>query len=326
MVYTVFTELLHSRQGRRLPRRGAAQRKQTAAKSVERGDTMAKRDDLRTENKYRFFVFDDERFVDLNLYQFGWERCIPGHQFGPAARTHFLFHYIISGQGSLDTNGNTYTLKAGQGFLLCPGQVSTYIASTEDPWYYTWVEFDGLRARESMTLAGLGERQPIYTPASGGSRIQTFLMDIVDNHDKAPMRLVGLAMILLDEIVQTSKTRISQGDRSLRDFYMREVINYIDGNYRRDVSIEEIAENCGLNRSYFSRLFKECMGESPQRFLIHYRTAKAAELLKGTRLSIAEVSHAVGYENPLHFSRAFKKVYGISPNEYRRKHGYNQNP
>ena len=54
--------------------------------------------DIQTDNKVRFSVFHYERFVDLNLYQFGWEKCVPMHRFGPAVRNHFLFHYVISGR------------------------------------------------------------------------------------------------------------------------------------------------------------------------------------------------------------------------------------
>lgn len=282
---------------------------------------MPKHQDFQTDTKLRFHVFQDERFVDMNLYQFGWERCVPLHHYGPAIRNHFLFHYIISGKGTLDTNEQMYELKPGQGFLLCPGQVSTYSADDKDPWVYTWVEFDGLRARECMTLAGLSEQQPIYTPA-GANHIQEFMTGLLDHAEDSPLRQIGLGMILLDEIVQTSKTKISAGNRRLRDFYMKEAMSFIDANFRRDISIEEIAQACGLNRSYFGRLFKEAMGESPQQFLIHYRMNKAAELLKGSRISIAEVGSSVGYENQLHFSRAFKSVFGIPPMEYRRRNIY----
>lgn len=282
---------------------------------------MPKHQDIQTDTKYRFHVFQDERFVDMNLYQFGWERCVPLHHYGPAIRNHFLFHYIISGKGTLDTNEQMYELKPGQGFLLCPGQVSTYSADDKDPWVYTWVEFDGLRARECMTLAGLSEQQPIYTPA-GTNSIPELMNALLDHAEDSPLRLIGLGMVLLDEIVQNSKTKISAGNRRLRDFYMKEAMSFIDANYQRDVSIEEIAQACGLNRSYFGRLFKETIGESPQHFLIHYRMNKAAELLKGSKISIAEVGRSVGYENQLHFSRAFKSVFGIPPMEYRRRNFY----
>ena len=281
---------------------------------------MATQKPIQTESKVKFYVFQDERFVDLNLYQFGWERCRPMYQFGPAVRNHFLFHYIINGKGKLETSGQTFYLSAGQGFLLCPGQISTYYADEQDPWEYTWVEFGGLCARECMTLAGLSETQPIYTPRAGENRVQKYMLGLVDNHEKSPIRLIGVGMILLDELVQTSRTKIEVGNKRLRDFYIKEAMSYIDLNYSRDVSVEEIADACGLNRSYFGKLFKETMGQSPQQYLIQYRMTKASELLKATRISIAEVGRSVGYENQLHFSRAFKNVFGISPSQYRAKH------
>ena len=80
-----------------------------------------------------FTIFPSMNFVDLGLYQFGREDCAPAHSFGPAIRNHFLFHYILSGKGTLmwqDGKGkeNITHLKAGQGFLISPGQITTYVA------------------------------------------------------------------------------------------------------------------------------------------------------------------------------------------------------
>jgi hypothetical protein len=98
-----------------------------------------------------FTIFPSMNFVDLGLYQFGREDCAPAHSFGPAIRNHFLFHYILSGKGTLmwqDGKGkeNITHLKAGQGFLISPGQITTYVADDRIPWEYCWLEFDGLRA------------------------------------------------------------------------------------------------------------------------------------------------------------------------------------
>lgn len=279
---------------------------------------MASKEVPKSDIKVQFHVFRDERFVDLNLYQAGREQCTPSHLFGPAVRNHFLFHYILSGKGYLMA-GQEYHLQAGQGFLVCPDQITTYCADREEPWTYAWVEFDGLRARECMTLAGLSEQRPVYHAVAGENHVQEMMLELLNHANGAPIRLVGMGMILLDEIVQTSRNKIDMGSRPLRDFYVKEATNYIDANYQRDISVEEIARACGLNRSYFGRLFKETMGEPPQQFLMHYRMTKAADLLKGSEISIAEVGQSVSYLNQLHFSRAFKKVYGISPSEYRRK-------
>mgnify|MGYP000063761469 CR=1 FL=1 len=65
----------------------------------------------------------------MSLYQFGWEQCQPSHSYGPAARNHYLFHYVISGTGTLmadDTSGitQTYSVKSGQGFMIFPQQIT----------------------------------------------------------------------------------------------------------------------------------------------------------------------------------------------------------
>ncbi len=74
-----------------------------------------------------FSVFPSENFIDMGLYQFGWEQCDPSHSFGPAARNHYLFHYCLSGTGTLfATNAKglsiPYQIKSGQGFMLFPGR------------------------------------------------------------------------------------------------------------------------------------------------------------------------------------------------------------
>ena len=106
----------------------------------------------------------------------------------------------------------------------------------------------------------------------------------------------------------------------MSEYYIKEAINYIEQNFQNNISIEDIAAVCGINRSYFGKIFRSIVGQSPQEFLINYRMIKATELLKLTSLSIADIGSAVGYENQLHFSRAFKNVYGVSPRDWRNQH------
>lgn len=277
-------------------------------------------------NDLLFSVFPNENFVDIGLYQYGWEHCTPAHSFGPAARNHYIFHYVISGTGTLMADNSsgetiTYQVKSGQGFMLFPGQINTYIADTDFPWEYTWVEFDGLRAKEIVETAGLSPDHPVYHSHSADLRQKMMeeMLYISHNSQESPFHLIGHTWLFLDYFMRSTETVRMKQDGSIRDFYIKEALSFIEQNFQNDISIEDIAACCGLNRSYFGKIFHDTIGRSPQEFLISYRMTKAAELLKITALSIADIGNAVGYPNQLHFSRAFKNVYGMSPRNWRMK-------
>ena len=261
---------------------------------------------------------------EYTLYQYGWEQCASLHSFGPFVRNHFLFHYVISGRGCLHSDGpdgvtRYYDLGANQGFLICPGQVNTYYADKDDPWKYTWVEFGGLRAEEYLDAAGLSLAQPLYRPETvpQGEGVRDTMLYIADHSQASTLHLIGHLCLFLDGLIQSSATRRELHGTRLQDFYIQEAVNFMEQNYRRELTVEEIADVCRLNRSYFSKLFRENMGCPPQEFLIRLRLSKAAEQMQSTKASIGDISAACGYPNQLHFSRAFKKRYGVSPREWR---------
>ncbi|MBO4997735.1 MAG: AraC family transcriptional regulator [Lachnospira sp.] len=273
---------------------------------------------------FQFSIFPNENFVDLCLYQFGKEKTTPAHSFGPAARNHYLFHYVLSGTGLLladDANGNTrnYHIKSGQGFMIFPGQITTYISDKQIPWEYTWLEFDGLRVKEALSIAGLSVNEPVYRARLKDLRetMKEEMLYIVDNGKASPFHLIGHLYLFFDAMIRSITPEQNTNAKRLQDYYIREALTYIEQNFQNDISVEEIAKVCGLNRSYFGKLFKDATGKTPQQFLLSYRMIKATELLKLTKLSIGDISCAVGYDNQLHFSRAFKKLYDKSPREWR---------
>ena len=95
--------------------------------------------------------------------------------------------------------------------------------------------------------------------------------------------------------------------------------SFIEQNYALPITVEDMANRCNLDRSYFGKVFKDMIGQSPQDFLIRYRMSKATSLLTSTSLSIGDISVQVGYPNQLHFSRAFRNIYGMSPRQYRQQ-------
>lgn len=206
--------------------------------------------------------------------------------------------------------------------MLFPNQINTYIADQDLPWEYTWVEFDGLRAKEIVSTAGLSPDHPVYHAGSKDLRNEMmnemlYIARHPGSSSESPFHMIGHLYLFLDYFMRSAATvRMNQSGK-IRDFYIKEALSYIEQNFQNNITIEDIAAFCGLNRSYFGKIFHDTIGKSPQEFLISYRMTKAAELLKLTSLSVADIGNAVGYPNQLHFSRAFKNVYGTSPRSWR---------
>ena len=271
-----------------------------------------------------FSIFPNQNFVDLGLFQFGWERCAPAHSFGPAARNHYLFHYILSGTGTLmadDSKGvtQTYSIKSMQGFMIFPNQITTYVADRQLPWEYVWLEFDGLRVKSLLDTIGLSLDKPVYHARNKNLRedMANEMLYISRHKDESPFHLIGHLYLFLDYLLRSAADEQLEHGSKLREFYIHEALTYIEHNFQNEITIEDIAGVCGLNRTYFGKIFKEALGKTPQEFLLNYRMLKAAELLKLTSLSIGDIGLAVVYANQMHFSRAFKNNYGISPREWR---------
>lgn len=238
-----------------------------------------------------------------------------------------LFHYVLSGTGTLmATNSKgqnvNYQVRSGQGFMIFPGQITTYVADIQVPWEYVWVEFDGLRTTEILNVCGFSKDAPVYMAHSREARKKMVdeLIYISQNSEQSPFHLMGHFYLFADLLAQSVARPQPAATSKMSDYYIKEAINFIEQNFQNDISIEDVAAVCGINRSYLGRIFRTSTGHSPQEFLIHYRMTKAAELLKLTTLSIGDIGSAVGYENALHFSRAFKNVYGVSPRAWREQH------
>ncbi|HIR06463.1 MAG TPA: AraC family transcriptional regulator [Candidatus Copromonas faecavium] len=279
---------------------------------------------MKKNYSYKFDVFQNDKNIDITLFQYGWEQCAPMHSYGPAKRNHYLFHYIFSGKGYLssnDSSGDTklYKLESGQGFLICPGQVNTYYADEHNPWEYAWVEFDGVKALEFMEMAGLGYDHPVYRIKKREyfDFIRDEIMYIVDNPLHSPINQIGHLYLFFDGLIRGSAVQKPVQPQKMKNSYIKEAISFIELNYSSPITVEDIANYCDLNRNYLGRIFKESMNQTLQHFLMYYRMNRASELLKYSDLTINEIGKCCGYPNQLHFSRAFKNIFGIAPNYWR---------
>lgn len=261
--------------------------------------------------------------LNSNMYQCGTEKCKPNHFYGPAVRDSFLIHYINEGKGIFQIGDTIYNLSKGQGFLICPGIVTFYQADSKDPWSYSWVGFRDIKAEEYLKQANLSLENPVFTYTKDDFVADCFkgMLEIQNMNKAREIRMLSLLYLFLSQLIENNDSfNLNSGMKSRKEQYVYKMVEYFELNYSRKIRISEMANHIGLDRSYMGSIFKDFFNTSPQNYLMNFRINKACELMLNSKLTIGDISRSVGYEDPLLFSKTFKKVKGTPPKKYREKY------
>ena len=113
------------------------------------------------------------------------------------------------------------------------------------------------------------------------------------------------------------KPKISEYTGGLAKYKLQTAIAFINENLDRDLKLSEIAGLFAMSPYHFARMFKQSIGLAPHQYLVKQRMEKAKELLRHSKLAIADIGYLVGYKNPSHFSRVFRKHIKLTPKAYR---------
>lgn len=272
----------------------------------------------------QYFGTSKSMLADLTMYSCGKQNCAPSHSYGPAVRDHYLIHYVLDGRGTFQVNKTTYHLEKGNGFLICPNEITYYEADKNNPWTYAWVGFHGLKAESYLKQANLSHDNPIFTYTTDDFIANCFYEMLKSQKliRGGEFRFLGWLYMFLSQLVECCEHNapfLSQ-KRNRKELYVEQAVKFIERNYSRKIHIADLAHHIGLDRSYVYSIFKEILHLSPQEFLIRFRMNKACELMKNPDLTIGDISRSIGYEDPLLFSKIFKKINEVSPKEYRNIH------
>lgn len=272
--------------------------------------------------KYQCLEFLRKNSVELYLAYCGREICEAEHTYGPAVRQEYLLHYVISGKGTFMADGKTTELGAHDAFLIMPEETTVYRADAKEPWSYVWAAFDGIRAYECLEHAGFSAEQRVghfeqeealtaCVDAMLAAHQLTYANDLV--------RQSQLALFLAGMIreYQTSHNTRQQFNDYHRQEYADYAAAYIEQNYHKDISVNDMCSYIGITRSYLTKIFKQVHHVSPYDYLLGVRMNKASLLLQTTALPIKQIAEMVGYKDALVFSKAFKQKIGTSPRAFR---------
>lgn len=257
--------------------------------------------------------------TDLRMVNCGMEQCLPGHRWGPGVRDHYLLHIVFSGKGVFHINRNKYEISGNSGFLITPDTIAEYAADNSDPWCYGWVGFDGISSASLMKKAKLSLNSPIFR-SDKSFNLKVYIDQMLDCDNSSPgkdEKLMSLLYGFISELININENSNISSYSSFREEYVKSAVEYIRNNYSERLTVKNLSEYIGLDRSYLYSLFKKYLQQSPKEYITTVRMSKAMELMDSV-LTIREIAYSVGYEDALLFSKNFKTHTGLSPSRYRK--------
>lgn len=270
----------------------------------------------------RTFIFNTNvnKQTDLALIGGGYEIRKSEFYLKRNSVPFYVIHIPVSGISYLTIEDQTYTLEKGSLAVYGPNQIHAYADDAESPLVHYYFHFIGKDIEELLKISGLSEKQCIKVENSERTRQLAHL--ILENAFAKKSHSAELCNCYLKALFleQSDTKSISGNKRSLSKETYIECRSFIDFYYAKILSLDDIASSLNISTNYISILFSRHNNTSPYEYINSLKMNKAAELLLTTTMNVKAIAKEVGFKDPYHFSRNFKKFHGKSPINYSKKY------
>ena len=238
----------------------------------------------------------------------------------PRGRLDYQLLYIAAGKAHFHFDGKEQIVTAGHMVLYRPKEPQKYEYYGEDQTEVYWVHFTGGNVTNILRSYGLTDDKRVFYCGSGLD-YQNLFRTMINELQMCKDNYAEMLEMYLRQIFIMLKRYFASNLKTDNARVVEEIDKatlYFNEHYSEDISIDEYAQNNHVSVSWFIRNFKHCTGSTPMQYILSKRIYNAEILLQDSTYNITEISEIVGYDNPLYFSRIFKKVKGLSPSEYRK--------
>ena len=272
----------------------------------------------------RMVVLPTEAFSEYVTHPLVQRLYLTDVGFFPGAKHHFrervngieeyILIYCAEGQGTIVIENQAYTLHQNEAFCIPRFKKHYYYADEDDPWSILWVHFKG----EDTANYPVDTCRVITLHQQHANNRMYFLFELLfrtldDSYTLSNFIYISQVLaLILAEVYYHQPTDQAQ------DYHVTEAIRYMMRHLQKNLTLEQLATEFHVSKSYLNAIFQKYTQHSPVEFFICLKMKKACELLRTKDLYVYEVAQRLGYTNQYYFSRLFKKVVGVSPQEYKK--------
>jgi AraC-like DNA-binding protein len=252
---------------------------------------------------------------DLYPLAAGYYPRAAGHRMLRRRHTNNLLAYCAEGTGQLATDQGTWPVQAGDLLVLPAGMAHAYAAAADRPWSLYWVHYEGRLSAEYTRF--IDAPQPLAAIGAQSRLIADFeALFALRGAGFAEREYIHAACQLKAMLTNAARLIAGRGRGTRIDLEQIQQLMHL--RIDRELDLEDLAQAASLSKFHFIRKFKQLTGHAPIQHFIHLKMQHACQLLDTTQEPIKRIANRVGYEDPHYFSRLFKRVIGVSPQQYRR--------
>jgi AraC-like DNA-binding protein len=227
--------------------------------------------------------------------------------------------YCIDGEGWIKIDNKTQIIKKNEYIIITANTPHSYGSNSQDPWSIYWIHFSGSKA--PLFISYPNQKIEINLASNSRFKDRILLFEEIYNNLEMGYSMDNLEYANICLWHMLGSLRYLSQFRKINEYNQHDKIamsiRLMRNNMSRKLSLEDLADHCGLSVSQFCLLFKKKTTRTPLDYLTHLKMQQAARLLDFSDLRVGEIADQTGYTDPFYFSRVFSKIMGLSPKEYR---------
>lgn len=263
------------------------------------------------DNSFYTYYNHEPKDYNVRINNYGYRKCTPGFSPGYVSRKHYVIHYIYEGECIFESGAKSYRIYPGQMFIITPGNIYNYTSSHDNPCTYRWVDISGTNFEKFVSQTDYNPENPVVSDFDD-NRIGKIICEMTDKGKMSGKEINAYSWLLADAFCIKTQTK-----QNVWEKYIEPAVAYIISNSEKKTSVSDVADYLSIDRSYLSRVFNEYMGVSIKKYIYDYHMDIAKSFLTYSNLPIKDIASAIGYDDPLDFTKAFHRSYGVSPTKWR---------
>lgn len=276
---------------------------------------------LTSDPEMYFLPMAQDEIYLINPYACGVSSWLPKAKLTRRNCPFFSVELVLEGKGELDVNGNTYDLEPKDVFLLHFDEDHTYQNTGSGRWKKVWISFRHSLLTPGLNQLGLDMISKISLKDQDFEQIRRLFFDVLDeirDRNKDFRINASATCYKIFHLLARYAKVISSQRANVIPPQVQSVVTYVEKHLREPISMDDLAKVAGCCRVHLTRLFKKHMGIHTRDWLIQLRMRHACMMLKTTNLPVHLIAEEVGFDDPYHFSTAFRRTVGQPPTKYRK--------